>query len=204
MRRSGPAALAALSLASLASCSGPLLFAEVEIPDLRVTLPQQSFPAFDAGNPANWCDPSGPPPPIPCVALSTAYDLGAHVPALTEKGVTYELRVTDVEFTLSATQSSPGAPTDLGGIQSATVRVGWDPAVPGSGVVIAKYVRATAGTPTTVAISGNANLDLAPYISSGNLPVRVEVVIDGPTSAFDADILAAFYVRVTLDWGKYL
>lgn len=204
MRRPGPAALALLALAGLPSCGGPLLFAEVEIPDLQVTLPRQSFPAFDAGNPSSWCNPSGPPPPIPCVGLTTGYDLGAQVPALTQKGVTYELRVTDVEFTLSATQSAPGAPTDLGGIQSATVRVGYDPAVPGSGVVIATYVRPAAGTPTTIAVSGNANLDLAPYVSSGNLPVRVEVVIDGPTSAFDADILAAFYVRVTLDWGKYL
>jgi hypothetical protein len=198
-----PAALAALTLACLTSCSGPLLFAELEIPDLRVTLPRQSFPAFDAGNPASWCNPSGPPPPIPCVALATGYDLGAQVPALTQKGVTYELRITDVAFTLSATQS-PGAPTDLGGIQSATVRVGADPAVPGSGVVIATYVRPAAGTPTTLAVTGNANLDLAPYVSSGRLPVRVEVVIDGPTAAFDADVLAAFYVRVTLDWGKYL
>jgi hypothetical protein len=203
MSRSGPAALAALALTGLTSCSGPLLFAEVEIPDLRITLPQQSFPAFDAGNPASWCNPSGPPPPIPCVALTTGYDLGAQVPALTQKGVTYELRITDVAFTLSATQS-PGAPTDLGGIQSATVRVGADPSVPGSGVVIATYVRAAAGTPTTIAVTGNANLDLAPYISGGILPVHVEVVIDGPTSSFDADILAAFYVRVTLDWGKYI
>lgn len=201
MNRTGPAALALLLLAS---CGGPLLYAEVEIPDLRVMLPKQSFPAFDAGNSANWCNPSGPPPPIPCVALTTGYDLGAHVPAINQKGVTYELRVTELSLTLSATQSTPGAPTDLGGIQSATVRVGYDPAVPGSGVVIATYVRPAAGTPTTIAISGNANLDVAPYISSGRLPVRVEVTVDGPTSSFDADILAAFYVRVTLDWGKYL
>jgi hypothetical protein len=201
MNRSGPAALALLLLAS---CGGSLFYAEVEIPDLRVTLPRQSFPAFDAGNSANWCNPSGPPPPIPCVALTTGYDLGAQVPAITKTGVTYELRVTDVSFTLSATQSTPGAPTDLGGIQSAIVRVGYDPAVPGSGTVIARYVRPAPGTPTTIAISGNANLDLAPYISSGRLPVRIEVAVDGPTSAFDADLLAAFYVRVTLDWGKYV
>jgi hypothetical protein len=203
MRRTGPLALAALLLAS---CSGPMLFAEVEIPDLQVTLPRQAFPAFDAGNPANWCNPSGPPPPIPCVGLSTAYDLGAQVPALTEKGVTYELRVTDVEFMLSATQS-PGAPANLGGVKSAVIRAGADPATPGSGVIIASYVRpspAPATPAATLVVSGNANVDLAPYIQSGTLPIRVEVVIDGATSAFAADILASFYVKVTLDWGKYL
>lgn len=203
MRRTGLAALAALLLGS---CSGPLFFAELEIPEVRVTLPRQAFPAFDAGNPADWCNPSAPVPPVPpCVGLSTAYDLGAQVPALTEKGVTYELRITDVAFTLSPTQSTPGAPTDLSGVKGATIRVGADPAVAGSGVVIASYVRPASPAPTpTLVVSGNANVDLAPYVRSGTLPVRVEVVIDGPTSAFDADILATFYVKITLDWGKYL
>jgi hypothetical protein len=201
MRRTGPLALAVLLLAS---CSGPMLFAEIEIPDLTVTLPRQAFPAFDAGNPANWCNPSAPaPPPIPCVGISAAYDLGAQVPALTEKGVTYELRITDVAFTLSATQST-AAPANLGGIKSATIRVGADPSAPGSGVVIASYVRPGAATPATITVSGNANVDLAPYIRSGTLPLRVEVVVDDATPAFDADILATFYVKVTLDWGKYL
>ncbi len=199
MRRIGPAALA---LVLLASCS---LTADLEIPEVSVTLPRQSFPAFDAGIPANWCNPSSPTPPVPpCVALSTAYDLGAHVPALTEKGVTYELRLTDVDFTLSSTQSS--GTTDLSGVKSATIRVGSDPLAPGSGVVIASYVRpSTFSTPVrTIVVSGNANVDLAPYIQSGTLPIRVEVVVEQGTSAFDADIAATFYVKVTLDWGKYL
>jgi hypothetical protein len=199
-------ALAALGAVLLTSCGGPLLFAEVEIPELHVTLPQQSFPAFNAPNPADWCDPSAPQQSDPpCVAVDAGYDLAQDVPAFNEKGVSAELRLTDVTFSLATTQSSPGAPADLSGIRSATLRVGANPAVPGSGTVVASYSRATlTPPPTRIAITGNANLDLAPYVTSGRLPVRVDVVIDGGTSAFDATIVAGFYVRVTLDWGKYL
>lgn len=196
-------AIAALAAALLTSCGGPLLFAEIEIPDLHVQLPRQAFPAFSLANPQYWCTPNAPQPPaIPCVGISTAYDLSAQVPALTEKGVTYEIRITDVSFTLSTTQTS--GITDLGGIAKATVRVGADPTVPGSGTVIATYVRPAAGAPKTLSVSGNANLDLAPYVAAGQLPVRVDVVVDSGTPAFDADITAGFYVRVTLDWGAYL
>lgn len=194
---------AALALPLLASCS---LTADLEIPEVSVTLPRQSFPAFSNAIPANWCNPSSPTPPNPpCVGLSTAYDLGAQVPALNERNVTYELRVTDVALTLSANQA-PGAPADLSGIQSAVIRVGADPATPGSGVVIASYVKpaTSTGPMPTIVVSGNANVDLAPYVQSGNLPFRVEAVLSGPTSGFNADILATFYVKVTFDWGKYL
>ncbi|HEY6098101.1 MAG TPA: hypothetical protein VIW03_01635 [Anaeromyxobacter sp.] len=197
-------AAASLAAALLASCGGPLLFAEVEVPDLRVTLPPQPFPASYTGNPADWCNPASQTNP-PCVAVSASYDLAAQVPAFAQSGVTYELRLTDVQFLLSGTQTNPLAPPDLGGIVRATVRVGVDPAVPGSGTVVAAYVRTGTNVhPANIAVSGNANLDLAPYVSTGKLPVRVEVVLDNATSAFDANILAAFYVRITLDWGKYI
>lgn len=199
MNRSGLAVLAALLLTS---CGGPLLFVEVEIPDLQVTLPEQSFPAFNAPNPADWCNPAQQTNP-PCVARGASYDIGQQVPAFNDKGVTTELRLKDLAFALSATQSA-GAPADLAGIQSATLRV-LDPGGTGAGTVIASYTRASVSPPpTSVAISGNANIDLAPYLRSGVLPLRVEVVIDGSTSAFKADIHASFYARVKLDWGTYL
>lgn len=202
MRRLGPAALAAVLLAA---CGGPLLYAELEIPELRVTLPPQSFPAAASPLPSNWCNPSVPQPNPPCLAVGASYDLAAHVPAFTQSGATYEVRLTAVSFKLSATQSTPGAPTDLSGIQSARVLVGANPSVPGSGTVVASYVRTTTSPPpTTLAVTGNSNLDLAPYLSNGQLPVRVEVVIDGSTAAFDANISATFYVRITFDWGKYV
>lgn len=191
---------AAVSL--LAACDGPLLFAEVQIPDLQVTLPSQSFPAAALALPTDWCDPAMQSDP-PCLALTADYDIGEQVPAITEASVSYELRVTRVAITLSAIQQA-GAPPDLSGIESATIRVLDDPAIVGSGAVIASYVKPPGAAPTTIAVTGNANLDLAPYLDAGILPVRVEVVVSNGTAAFDADITAAFSVVVNVDWGSYL
>jgi len=185
----------------LAACDGPLLFAEIQIPDLQVTLPSQSFPAVNASLPADWCDPTLQTDP-PCLALDADYDIGAQLPAVTEKGVSYELRITSCAITLSAVQQA-GSPPDLSGIESATIRVIDDPAT-GSGAVIASYVKPPGAAPTTIAVTGNANLDLAPYLVSGVLPVRVEVVVSNGTAAFDADITAGFSVVVNVDWGSYL
>lgn len=192
--------LAPLALALLAACDGPLLFTEVEIPDLRLTLPPQSFPASGTGTPDQWCDPSGQTDP-PCVQLTALYDLGAQVPAINEAGVTYEIRLTDLAIVLSTT---PGSPSDLSGVVGARILVGFDPGVPGSGTVIASYARAPGATPTTLAVSGNANLDLAPFLSAGLLPVRIEVTVESGMPAFDANILAGFFVRIEADWGHYL
>jgi len=194
-------ALAAAALPLLAAC-GPLLFAEVQIPDLRVTLPSQSFPAVAASLPSDWCDPALLADP-PCLAISADYDLGAQVPALTEAAVSYELRLTDVAITLSAVQQA-GAPPDLSGIESAIIRVLDDPAVPGVGAVVASYVKVPGTSPTTIAVTGNANLDLGPYLDAGLLPVRVEVIVSNGTAAFDADITAAFSLVINVDWGSYL
>lgn len=190
--------LAPLALALLAACDGPLLFTEVEIPDLRLTLPPQAFPASGTGTPDQWCDPSGQTDP-PCVQLTTNYDIGAQVPAINETGVTYEIRLTDLAIVLSA---APGSPTDLRGVVAARVLVGYTG--PGTGTVIASYTRPPGATPTTLAVSGNANLDLAPYLTSGQLPVRIEVTVESGMPAFDANILAGFYVRIEADWGHYL
>lgn len=196
-------ALAATALV-LAGCD-PLLFAEVQIPDLEVTLPSQSFPAVALSLPSDWCDPASPPVPgsPQCLAVSADYDIAANVPALVDEAVSYELRLTRVAIALSAIQQ-PGAPPDLSGIESATIRVLDDPAVPSSGAVVATYVKPPGATPTTIAVTGNANLDLAPYLDTGVLPVRVEVVVSDGTAAFDADISAAFSVVVNVDWGSYL
>lgn len=193
-------ALAAAALL-LAACDGPLLHAEIQIPDLQVTLPSQSFPAVNASLPADWCDPTLQTDP-PCLALATDYDIGAQVPAVGEQGVSYELRIRRVAITLSATQQ-PGAPPDLSGIESATIRVLDDP-LTGTGAVIASYVKPPGATPDAIAVTGNANLDLSPYLDAGILPVRVEVVVSNGTAAFDADITAAFSVVVDVDWGSYL
>lgn len=195
--------LAALSALVLAACDGSLLFAEVQIPDLQITLPSRSFPAVAASLPTDWCDPavSGDPQ---CLGITSDYDLGAEVPALTEQGVTYDLRLTRVAITLSAVQQA-GAPPDLSGIESAFILVGHDPAVPGSGTVVASYQKPSpSATPTVIAVTGNANVDLGPYLDAGTLPVRVEVYVSNGTAAFDADLTVGFSLVVNVDWGSYL
>lgn len=194
-------ALAASALL-FAACGGPLLFAEVQVPDLQITLPSQSFPAVATSLPTDWCDPTVQGNPQ-CLGLTADYDVGAQVPALTEKAVSYDLRLTRVAITLSAVQQ-PGAPVDLSGVESATIRVLADPAIPGSGAVVASYLKVPGSTPETIAVTGNANLDLGPYLDAGRLPVRVEVYVSNGTAAFDADITVGFSLVVNVDWGSYL
>ncbi len=193
-----PLALA-LALAALPGCSGSLLSAGLEIDAVRVTMPSQAFPASSTSNPLDWCAPAQTTPP--CVQLTLDYDIAGQIPVLNEPNVTYDLRLTDVGITLSA--SSAG--TDLSGIAQVTITVLADPNDPASGVTVATYARPAAGAPpTSVAVSGNPNLDLAPYVSAGRLPARVELVVDRPTPAFLADVGAGFSLEVKLDYGKLL
>jgi hypothetical protein len=190
------AALAAAAAALLArpGC-GPVLFAELDQPEVRITLPSQDFPASPAP-PADWCFPDRPE----CVATELQYQLGAEVPIVTEPGVEYELRLKRVAIVLST--SSAG---DLSGIRSASIRV-LDPAG-GPGTVVASYeADPAAPAPTSISVAGAAALDLAPYVQGGNLEARVELVYDpsNPTPAFAADVSAAFSLDVKVDWGGYL
>jgi hypothetical protein len=191
-------ALAATALL-LAACDG-LLSSELQIPAIRVTLPSQPFPASDTSIPENWCDPADLSDP-PCIARTLDYDLGGRVPVLDEEGVTYDLRLTDVALTLSASEVGK----DLSGVRSLTIRVLADPASATSGFVLASYARPTGwAAPTSIAVTGNANVDLGPYLDAGRLPVRVELVLDHGTPAFDADVEAGFSLEVALDYGAYL
>jgi len=201
MRRAPIASLAAAvaALGALQGCGGPLFFAELQIDSVRVTLPSQAFPASNAPNPADWCAPVQTNPP--CVQLSLAYDIAGQIPVLNEPNVTYDLRLTDVGITLSATSAG----TDLSGIASASIQVLADPNDPASGVVVANYARPPGGgASSTISVSGNPNLDLAPYVSAGRLPAHIELVVDRATPAFLADVGAGFSLEVKLDYGKLL
>jgi hypothetical protein len=196
-----PTAVAALAL--LTACGGPILYADLQIPDVHLTLPSQAFPGTDTTDPTKWCDPLAPPaPPAPsCITTTLDYDLGANVPILNRDNVTYDLRLTDVSLTLSATEVG----RDLAGAKLVTIRILADPADPTSGVVVASYARPPGTTaPTTISVSGNANVDLGPYLRAGRLPVRVELVFDSAMPAFAADVRAGFSVDVKLDYGKLL
>ncbi len=191
------AAVAAVAL--LSGCGGPLLYAELEVPSLRATLPSQEFPASDTTNPADWCSTVQTNPP--CIQLTTDYDLGGMVPILNEPNVTYDLRLTDVAITLSA--SSAG--TDLSGIQHVQISALTDPNDPSSTVVVAAYTRPAGGNPaSTIAVTGNSNLDLGPYLRGGVLRVHAELVLDHGTPAFTADVTSGFSLLVKLDYGSLL
>jgi hypothetical protein len=193
---SWPRALAAaLVLPALTGC-GPMLYAELDVPEVRITLPSQAFPASPAP-PADWCSPGRPE----CVATELQYELGAQVPIVNEPGVEYTLRLKRAAIVLSA--SAAGA--DLSGIRSAEIRI-LDPDG-GPGTVVASYVADPADpNPSSISVAGDSALDLAPYVQGGNLRTRVELVYDplDPTPAFAADVSAAFALDVKLDWGQYL
>jgi predicted small lipoprotein YifL len=199
MRRAPLALLAVLALAALQGCGGPLLFAELQVSALRVTLPEQAFPASDTTVPGNWCSAVQTDPP--CIQVTLDYDLAAQVPILNEPNATYELRLTDVAIALSATEAGK----DLSGVRQVSIRVLADPLDPASGIVVASYVRPPGGgAPTGIGVTGNPNLDLGPYLEAGGLPVRIEVTIDQPTPAFLADVAAGFSLQVQLDYGSLL
>ena len=179
----------------LAACD---LSAELDIPELRVTLPSQQFVASDTSIPEDWCDPAEAADP-PCIATALQVDLGAQVSLLTEENATYDLRLTDLAMALASTEAGK----DLGGVKLLTIRVGGG--APGAGLVLASYARPPgAAAPAAIAVTGNSNVDLGPYLEAGRLPVRLELVLDRPTPAFSADVVAGFSLRVSLDWGAYL
>ncbi len=198
MRRVPLAAVAA-ALAALQGCGGPLLYADLQVKSVKVTLPSQVFPASNTTNPADWCSTTLGNPA--CVQLTLDYDIAGQITVLNEPNVTYDLRLTEVGITLAATSVG----TDLSGIQRVAITVLANPSDPTSGVPVAAYVRPAGGVPpTSIAVSGNPNLDLAPYISAGHLPARIELTIDQPTPAFLADVGAGFSLEVNLDYGKLL
>jgi hypothetical protein len=196
LARSALSTMLVAAAAALAGCGGPLLYGEVDVPEVRITLPSQDFPASPAP-PADWCAPGRPE----CVATELQYELGAQVPIVNEPGVEYELKLKRVAIVLAA--SSAG--TDLSGIRSAEIRI-LDPDG-GPGTVIASYAADPADpAPTSIAVAGNSSLDLSPFVRGGNLQTRIELVYDplDPTPAFAADVSAAFSLDVKVDWGQYL
>jgi hypothetical protein len=179
----------------LAACDGPLLFAELRVPEIRLTLPSQAFPATDAG-PQYWCSPEQTT--AGCIATEFAYDLGAELPLDEEENVTYHLRLTSMSIALSADQAG----TDLAGIDAVTIRV-MDPAGGGEGVVVASYTR-TEAHPTAISVAGNSSVDLGPYLAAGALAIRVELTYSQATPAFTADVMTSYAFDVTLDYGAML
>jgi hypothetical protein len=178
----------------LAGCGGPLFTAELVVPEFGITLPQQAFPAMTA-DPSHWCSADRPD----CISTDLAYDVGEQVGLLTEQDTEYELRLSDLAITLDATNAA----TDLSGVKSAVIEA--FPPGASAPVEVASYARSTTDArPTSIAISGKTGVDLAPFVDAGQIHVRVKMNFDAPTPDFTADVLAVFYLRVKLDYGKSL
>lgn len=192
--RHAPALLAVASLAALAGCDQPFLSARIEVPEVRIVSPDQVFPAATV-DPAYACSVLQAATGTTCSAVTVNYDLGAEVPGVNEKGVTVDLRLTDVALHLAA-----GGASNLGGVTRAEVDLR-DPS--GRLTPVASYVRPTSGpAPTTIAVSGASNLDLSSYLQGGKLDARVEVEMDPLMlpSGFTASIEAGFSVVATVDY----
>lgn len=187
------ASLALAVTLSTAGCGDPLLFADLEIPEVELTLPAQRFPASVAG-PSDWCDPTRPS----CIATDLTYDLGQPLGLLDRPATEYEIRLTALSLALAATE-----PGDLGGITSAELLA--YPPGGGAPVTVARYDRSASDpAPTAIAVAGDPDLDLAPYLEAGLIRLRVELSYDARTPAFEADVTADFHVEVELDYGALL
>jgi len=192
-----------LAAAVLAGCGQPLLSAQLEIPEIRITQPAQRFPAA-APDPSYLCEIVA----ANCVKTDVSYDLGAEVPVFGEEGITFDLRLTDVALHLVADPdplSTATTPANLAGVESVKVMTR-PPGSTAAWTIVAAYSKTPGASPTAIAVSGESNIDLGPYLSGGKLDARVEVIYDlaNPTPDFFADIEAGFSLVVTLDYDAYL
>jgi hypothetical protein len=177
------------AIALLAGCG--LLYADLEIPSATITLVQQTFPGAPAGAP---------------LVKEIPFDIGTQLPVTTGKDVTYELRLTQAQVAI-ATGSVMG---DFGDIQSVTLSVLPPPGqtVPAE-TVVATYTKAPPPAdqqPTTISVAGNSNLDLAPYVASGTLSLRLTATSLSGAAIPDwtADVGGVFSLKVHAAYGKQL
>lgn len=176
------------ALALLAGCG--LLFAEIEIPSTTITLAQQSFPATLPGVP---------------LTKSITFPVGSTLPFIDDPDVSFELRLTQMLVKIDA----GSALADFGTIKLVTLSV-----LPPPGqtlpekAVIASYVKAPPPAdqhPSSIAVAGMSNLDLAPYIAAGDLTLELYAepeTVGAPIPAWTADVGAELYLRVRANYGN--
>ncbi len=188
-----PALLAAPFLLA-AGCGGPLLHADLEIREARLTLPAEQFPSSPPLNVQSGCASGAPS----CVATELSYDLGQQLDLLNRPATAYDVRLTSLELALATSNAG-----DLGGIAAAAVLA--YPPGGGAPVELARYERsATDPAPTAIALTASSDVDLTPYLEAGVIRLRVELSTDRATPAFVADVTAAFRLKVRLDYGALL
>lgn len=171
----------ALSLA-LAGCGGPVLFAELEMPSVEVTLPQYEFPSV-----------------VGTASQEITFDVGANVPVINEPNVDYDLNLNQMSIAL---RSGPFTDFDsFDTVRVTAIRAGLPD------LVLIEYTNphTTSGL-TSVTARSSTDADLKPYLDAGKITVRAEFTGSPttPVGIWYADVTADLYLRVRVDYGAYL
>lgn len=169
---------AALPALALAACG--MLWAEVEVPSVELTLRQESFPATAAGA---------------SLTKDFTYDLGKDIDVITKNDVTVHLKLQSLRIEST---------TDLQSIQSVSIRV-IPPA--GSGlpeVALVEYTKpaGSSGAVHAIEAASATQADLGPYLTAGALTLRASASGSLPTVDWLADVTADFWLKVRYPYGK--
>jgi hypothetical protein len=176
------ALLAALPLAA-SGCG--LFYAEIEASSVCLTLPRFAFPGVAGGQ---------------GLSVTVSYDLGAHLPVVTDPNVHYELRLSRMDTMLRAANGDPGY--TFAAVESVRI-FAHDPSGALPDAPLVAWQQDPAHPPADeISASGPMNVDLAPYVQGGVLGLRAEYAGGLPQGGFTADVRGCFFLRVSLDYGK--
>jgi hypothetical protein len=150
---------------ALAACGGPVLFVEVELPQVCVT---------QAGVPVPGARTAG------TIEQQVEVPLTDQIPLLSTSGAETVLRLDEVRVT-----PAPGSAPDLSGIDTAVVNLLPPVGAPVKGV---SYTRDPAAPPPTELVLRGDGVDIAPLLVNGR--ARLDVVTSGqhPASPWAADV----------------
>jgi hypothetical protein len=173
----------------LAGCGGPVLFAELEMPAIGVTLPEGNFTPI-------YLPPADP-------SFEFTVDLGGSVPTLADPNVDFQLKLTRMTMTLS----TAGAFSTFNGVDEITLSVTPPAGSPLAPLQILHWLNPTpgAGDLSTITVTSDADQDLKPYLSAGALTVKATYHGSvSPTDVWTATIAAEFWALVSIDYGSLL
>lgn len=180
--RSAASLLLALGLAA---CGGPVLFADLELPSVEVTLPQYQFPGTPLGVP---------------LTKDVAFDLGANVPVVNQQNVMLDLKLN--RMTLVLDTSGPLSSFDQ--VERVTITALHPATTTLPDLVLIDYANPhTATGVTTITATSQSGADLTPYLVAGAITLRAVYSGSGlPTSAWTADVTADFWMKVRFDYAN--